>query len=41
MEAVNANFKVIGTTRLGIKPESTEAGALTTRSSELRYLSIL
>ena len=31
------NFKVIGLTRLGIKPESTapEADAVTTRSSEL------
>ena len=34
---MNSNFKVIGLTRLGIKPESTalEANALTTRPSEL------
>ena len=35
---MNANFKVIGLTRLGIKLESTaalEADALTTRPSEL------
>ena len=34
---MNANFKVIGLTRLGIKPKSTapEANALTTRPSEL------
>ena len=37
MEAVNTNFKVIGLTRLGIKPKFTapEADALTTRPSEL------
>ena len=37
MEAVNTNFKVIGLTRLGIKPESAapEANALTTRPFEL------
>ena len=37
MEALNTNFKVIGLTRLGIKPESTapEVDALSTRSSEL------
>ena len=36
-EDVNTNFKVIGLTRLGIKPESTgpEADAFTTRPSEL------
>ena len=36
-EAVNTNFKVIGLTRLGIKPMSTaaEAYALTTRPSDL------
>ena len=36
-EAVNTNFKVIGQTRLGIKPESTalEADDLTTRPSDL------
>ena len=36
-EAVNSNFKVIGLTRLGIKPESTaqEADAFTTWTSEL------
>ena len=36
-ETVNTNFKVIGLTRLGIKPKSTapEADALTTRTSEL------
>ena len=36
-EAVNTNFKVIGLTRLGIKPKSTasEADAFTTRPSEL------
>ena len=35
-EAVNTNFKVIGLTRLGIKPKSIapEANALTTRPSE-------
>ena len=35
-EAVNTNFKIIGLTRLGIKPKSTapEADALTTRPSE-------
>ena len=34
---MNTNFKVVGLTRLGIKPESTapEAGALTIRPSEL------
>ena len=34
---MNINFKVIGLTRLGIKPQSTapEAAALTTRSPEL------
>ena len=34
---MNTNFKIIGLTRLGIKPESTapEADALTTRPSEL------
>ena len=34
---MNTSFKVIGLTRLGIKPESTaaEAGTLTTRPSEL------
>ena len=34
---MNINFKVIGLTRLGIKPQSTaqEADALTTRPSEL------
>ena len=34
---MNTNFKVIGLTRLGIKPESTapEADALTTRPFEL------
>ena len=34
---MNTNFKVIGLTRLEIKPESTapEADALTTRPSEL------
>ena len=34
---MNINFKVIGLTRLGIKPKSTalEANALTTRLSEL------
>ena len=34
---VNTNFKVIGLTRLGIKPKSTapEVDALTTRPSEL------
>ena len=34
---MNTNFKVIGLTRLGIKPKSTapEADALTTRLSEL------
>ena len=34
---MNTNFKVIGSTRLGIKPKSTapEADALTTRPSEL------
>ena len=34
---VNTNFKVIGLTRLGIKPQSTasETDALTTRPSEL------
>ena len=39
MEDVNTNFKVIGLSRLGIKPESTapEADALTTRSSEQLY----
>ena len=38
--AVNTNFKVIGLTRLGIKPESTdlEENALTTRPSELLSL---
>ena len=42
-EAVNSNFKVIGLTRLGIKPESTahEADALTTRPSELLGLASL
>ena len=37
---MNINFKVIGLTRLGIKPESTapEADALTTRPSELYFL---
>ena len=36
-EVVNINLKVIGLTRLGIKPESTasEADTLTTRPSEL------
>ena len=36
-EAVNSNFKVIGLTRLGIKPNFTppKANALTTRPSEL------
>ena len=36
-EAVNASFKVIGLTRLGIKPESTapEAEALSTRTFKL------
>ena len=36
-EAVNTFFKVIGLTRIGIKPESTapEADAPTTRPSEL------
>ena len=36
-EAVNTNFKVIGLTRLGIKPKSTAPGAdaHTTRPSEL------
>ena len=42
---MNTNVKVIGLTRLGIKPESTapEADALTTRPSELfhAYLSQL
>ena len=35
---MNANFKVIGSTRLGIKPEFTtpEADALTTRPSRLK-----
>ena len=34
---MNTNFKVIGLTRLGMKPESTgpKADALTTRPSEL------
>ena len=34
---MNSNFKVIGLTRLGIKPESTapESDVLTTRPSEL------
>ena len=34
---MNTNFKVIGLTRLGVKPKSTapEAGACTTRPSEL------
>ena len=34
---MSSNFKVIGLTRLGIKPKSTapEANALTTRPSEL------
>ena len=38
---MNANFKVIGLTRLEIKPKSTarEADALTTRPSELLSLS--
>ena len=42
-EAVNSNFKVIGLTRLRIKPESTaqEADALTTRPSELFGLASL
>ena len=42
-EAVNSNFKAIGLTRLGIKPESTaqEADALTTRPSELFRLASL
>ena len=37
---MNINFKVIGLTRLGIKPESTapEVDALTTRPSELYFL---
>ena len=37
---MNANFKVIGLTRLGIKPMSTaaEANALTTQPSELIFL---
>ena len=37
---MNTNFKVIGLTRLGIKPKSTaptEADALTTRPSELYF----
>ena len=36
-QAANASFKVIGLTRLGMKPKSTapEADALTTRQSEL------
>ena len=42
MEAVNINFKVIGLTRLGIKPKSTapEADALITRPSELLTIRI-
>ena len=42
MEAVNTTFKVIGLTKLGIKPESAapEADALTTRPSELCHLAI-
>ena len=37
MEVVNTNFKVIGLTRLRIKPKSTvpEADALTARPSKL------
>ena len=36
---MNTNFRVVGLTRLGIKLESTvsEAGALTTRTSELLF----
>ena len=39
---MSINFKVIGLTRLGIKPESTasEADALTTRPSELLKLGV-
>ena len=42
-EAVNTNFKVIGLTRVAITPDSTapEAGALTTRPSELQYYSLI
>ena len=41
MEAVNINFKVIGLTQLGIKPESIapEADALSARPSKLLEVS--
>ena len=41
-EAANTNFKVIGLTRLAIKPKSTalEADALTTRPSELSKFAV-
>ena len=40
MEAVNTNFKVIGLTRLRMKPESTapETDALTTRPSDRNFI---
>ena len=39
---MDTNFKVIGLTRLGIKPKSTapEADALTTRPSELLKMKV-
>ena len=39
-EAVNINFKMIGLTRLGIKPMSTapKADSLTTQPSELLFV---